>query len=113
MGGTDGAISETGYLVAAVLLVLGLTCLSGCLGEIRDSGEPRVPALDTQDLLFPEQVPAASVSEGAFKVSEYAPVDSAPWQNVEVWVLFSKAVIPMSKLEKPDRLDKYINIIWL
>jgi uncharacterized protein YfaS (alpha-2-macroglobulin family) len=92
-----------GYRVAAAAGILVLSLLSGCLGEIGGSGADQVPALDTSDLIFPEEVAAGSVPENAFQVTEYAPVGSVPWQNIEggVWLLFSEPVIALSKPGKP------------
>ena len=97
------SIRGAGYLAVAVSVVLVLSVLSGCLGEIGGPGAGRLPALDTSDLIFPEQVAAGSVSEDAFRVSEYAPVGTVPWENIEggLWLLFSEPVIPVSKLGKP------------
>jgi hypothetical protein len=97
------SLRGAGYRIIAISVVLILSVLSGCLGKIGGTGAGRVPALDTSDLVFPEQVAAGSVSESAFRVSEYAPVGTVPWQNIEggVWLLFSEPVIPVSKLGKP------------
>jgi uncharacterized protein YfaS (alpha-2-macroglobulin family) len=101
-----------GYLVAAVPVILILSVLSGCLGKIGGPGGRRVPSLDTSGLVFPEQVADGSVSESSFHVSEYAPVGTVPWQNIEggVWLLFSEPVIPVSKPGKPATQSDQLRI---
>lgn len=94
----------------AVLLVL--IVLSGCIGDIGGPVGGRSTALDTKNLLFPEQVAEGAVPGEAFQVSEYAPVGVVPWQNIEggVWVLFSEPVIPASKLGKPATESEVLQI---
>jgi uncharacterized protein YfaS (alpha-2-macroglobulin family) len=96
------SIRGAGYPVVAVTAIVVLSILSGCLGEIGSPGAGQAPALDTSDLIFPDQVAAGSVSESSFQISEYAPVGTVPWQNIEggVWLLFSEPVIPAGKLGK-------------
>jgi alpha-2-macroglobulin len=97
------SMHAVGYRVAGVALVLVLSLLSGCVGEIGGPGAGKVPALDTSDLVFPGEAAAGSVSEGAFQVSEYAPAGSAAWENIEggVWLLFSEPVVPLGRLGRP------------
>ena len=103
---------RAGFPAAAGAVLLVLTVLSGCLGDIGGSGRGRSAALDTKDLLFPEQVTAGAVSERAFQVSEYAPAGVVPWQNIEggVWILFSEPVIPAGKLGKPATESEVVQI---
>ena len=93
----------TAVSAAVIMSVVILSVLSGCLGEIGSAGAGSLPALDTSGFVFPEQAAAGPVPEDAFQVSEYAPVGTVPWQNIEggVWLLFSEPVIPVSKLGKP------------
>jgi len=103
---------RAGFPAAAGAVLLVLTVLSGCLGDIGGSGGSRSAALDTKDLLFPEQVAAGAVSGEAFQVSEYAPAGIVPWQNIEggVWILFSEPVIPAGKLGKPVTDSEVVQI---
>lgn len=103
---------RAGFAAAAGAVLLVLTGLSGCLGDIGGPGGGRSVAPDAKDLLFPEQVAAGAVSQEAFQVSEYAPVGVVPWQNIEggVWILFSEPVIPASKLGKPVTESEVVQI---
>ena len=105
-------IQRSGFPAAAGAVLLVFTVLSGCLGDIGGSGGSRSAALDTKDLLFPEQVAAGAVSGEAFQVSEYAPAGIVPWQNIEggVWILFSEPVIPAGKLGKPVTDSEVVQI---
>ncbi|MBN2553047.1 MAG: hypothetical protein JXB06_09770 [Spirochaetales bacterium] len=101
-----------GSRAAAFSIVLVLSVLCGCAGEIGGSAGGRVPSPDTSELLFPEQVEAGSVEEPGFKVSEYAPQGLVPWQNIEggVWVLFSEPVVPVSATGKPSTESEELRI---
>ena len=104
--------APAGALWAASVVVGLVLGLSGCLGGIGGGETGGAASLDTRDLIFPEQVPAASIPEEAFQVSEYAPVGTVPWQNLEggVWVLFSEPLIPLSGLGKPATESEQLRI---
>jgi uncharacterized protein YfaS (alpha-2-macroglobulin family) len=106
------SIRGAGCRFVVVPVVLILTLLSGCLGKIASPGAGQAPAMDTSELLFPEQVRAGSVSESAFQISEYAPVGTVPWENIEggVWLLFSAPVVPLSELGKPESESEMLRI---
>ena len=87
--------------------------LASCLGDLSLPGLHLGAKDELAGRIFPEQAPPASaLPEGALRVEEYAPVGEVPWQNLEggIWVLFNKAVVPLTRLAEPAASSSQLSI---